>query len=244
MLRSFATDLLNGKDEAKSQGQPWKHAGLPMSRGITGTELERRLRTVKVRFISPESLLARLLIQKDQLNLVLLTGPRGAGKTSRCLKLAEEARELHLSLGGLISPPVFVNGYKVSLELLDVASGERRPLAYQHKYYPLGGFAGEPPFPKKTEISTGAWRFNPDVLAWGNTILEQLGDCDVFFLDEIGPLEFNHGQGFHAGFRHLDKRCHRLSIGVVRPALIPQAIERWPWAKIFPLTSSREINRS
>jgi nucleoside-triphosphatase THEP1 len=199
---------------------------------------------VKVRFISPESLLARLLIQKDQSNLVLLTGPCDAGKTSRCLELAEEGRRQRLSLGGLISPPVLINGIKLSIDLLDVASGERRRLAYHRRFYQKGGVAGESTLPTGNVLSTDAWHFNPDVLAWGNAILEQSEDCDLYFLDEIGPLEFNHGQGFQAGFRHLDARCHRLSVVVVRPALIPRAIERWPWAKIFPLTSSREINRS
>ncbi|MGD8749856.1 MAG: nucleoside-triphosphatase [Anaerolineales bacterium] len=199
---------------------------------------------MNVRYISPESLLARLHIKKDQSSLFLLTGPRDAGKTSCCLKLVEEGRRQRLSLGGLISPPVLINGIKLCIDLLNVANGERRRLAHHRRFNPRVKANEEPILPTESVLSMGAWCFDTEVLAWGNAILEQLEDCDLFFLDEIGPLEFNHSRGFQAGFHHLDARCHRLSFVAVRPDLMPQALERWPWARIFPLTACQEINGS
>lgn len=207
-----------------------------MSRGITGTELERRPLPVQDRFRSPESLLASLFSQKeDAPNHILLTGPRAAGKTAWCLELAALARDRRVSLTGLVSPPVFENGQKSGIDLQDLASGERRRLA-NHRRIRAQERVDIGTFP-----STDDWQFDPDVLTWGNGILERLSECDLFILDEVGPLEFDRGQGLQAGLQQIDARCYRLSVVVVRPALIPRALERWPWAKILPIASGREV---
>ncbi len=190
---------------------------------------------MQVRFGSPESFLARFYSHReDQSILILLTGPSGAGKTFWCQAMASLAREQGVLLGGLISPPVFIDAHQIAIDLLAVASGERHRLAHSHKFCQKGQAAND------TVLSTETWCFDADVLEWGNQMLEQSANCDLFLLDEIGPLEFERGNGFQAGLLQLDARRHPLSIVVVRPALIAKARARWPWGQIIRVASARE----
>lgn len=186
-------------------------------------------------FCSPEDLLASLLYQEeDGPQLILLTGPRRAGKTKWCLDLVAQAQIHKLVLGGLVSPPVFANGRKIAIDLLDVASGARRRLAYHRR------FSMDKQVADWTGAATDDWQFDSRVLEWGNRVLERLGDCDLFILDEVGPLEFLYHQGFQTGLRHIDARRDRWMVVVVRSTLIPLAKERWPWAQVLQIASGRE----
>ena len=58
-------------------------------------------------FNAPASLLAHLFgSQESPVELAIISGPSGAGKTTWCLRLAEKARGLGLEVAGLISQPV------------------------------------------------------------------------------------------------------------------------------------------
>jgi nucleoside-triphosphatase THEP1 len=201
----------------------------------TGAELERRPLPVQDLFCSPEDLLASLLYQEeDDPQLILLTGPRAAGKTSWCLGLVAKAQTHKLTIGGLVSPPVFANGRKIAIDLLDVTSGARRRLAY-HRRFSINEQVAD-----LTGAATDDWQFDSRVLDWGNETLEQLGDCDLFILDEVGPLEFLHHQGLQTALLHIDVRQSPRMVVVVRSTLIPMAKERWPWAQVLQIASSRE----
>jgi nucleoside-triphosphatase THEP1 len=186
-------------------------------------------------FCSPEDLLASLIYQEeDHPQLILLTGPRGAGKTSWCLDLVAQAQTRKLAVGGLVSPPVFHNGRKIAIDLLDVATGVRRRLAY-HRRYSMDSQAAA-----LTGAATDDWQFDSRVLDWGNETLERLGDCDLFILDELGPLEFLCHQGLQTGLGHIGARRYRWMVAVVRSTLIPLAKARWPWAQVLQIISARE----
>ena len=59
--------------------------------------------------------------------IIILSGERGAGKTSTCLRLAKEAKRRGLHPAGVICPARLVNGRKVGIDLMDVRTGERLP---------------------------------------------------------------------------------------------------------------------
>ena len=150
-------------------------------------------------------------------SLALLTGGRGAGKTRLCEALARSAREAGLAVRGVLSPAVLTDGEKRAIDLIDLATGERRFLAERARP-DLPGTAGL------------GWRFDPEALTAGNAALERIGTCDLLLVDELGPLEFGRGSGFTAAFDLLDARGHGLAIVVVRPALVAAAAARWSWA--------------
>lgn len=153
-------------------------------------------------------------------SLALLTGGRGAGKTRWCEALARAGRDAGLAVAGLVSPPVLAGGEKTGIDLLDVASGERRLLAERARA----------DFPGTAGLG---WRFDPEALALGNALLSRVHTCDLLLVDELGPLELGRGSGLTAAFGLLDARRYRLAVVVVRPALVAAASARWPGATLL-----------
>jgi nucleoside-triphosphatase THEP1 len=151
--------------------------------------------------------------------LALLTGGRGAGKSRWCEALARAARDAGLAVAGLVSPPVLAGSEKTGIDLLDVASGERRRLAERARA-DLPGTEGL------------GWRFDPEALSFGNALLSRVDTCDLLLVDELGPLELGRGSGLTAAFALLDSRRYRLAVVVVRPALVAAAEARRPGATL------------
>lgn len=166
--------------------------------------------------------------------LVLLTGERGCGKTAWCLELIDQARHAGIHAVGLVSPGVFQNGIKTGIDLLDISSGERRRLAIKR--------AQISPQPE-LEVDTQNWCFDSQVLSWGNHILAQLPSSQLLILDELGPLEFLSGGGLTNGLSCIDGGIFQLACVVVRPELLSEALERWPWGQVISLSGQPVMGR-
>jgi energy-coupling factor transporter ATP-binding protein EcfA2 len=172
-------------------------------------------------FTSPDLLLASFFSGENPNSIVLITGPSGSGKTSLCARMVGLAKDAGLSVGGLLCPAVFEGGEKVSIDQLDITSGERRRLGVRAK--------------DTDDRTVGCWQMDESVIAWGNEILAELKGKDVILIDELGPLEFEGGCGYQSAFPLLEEGNYRTAFVVVRSALLPLAKSRWPQAEIFPL---------
>jgi nucleoside-triphosphatase THEP1 len=144
--------------------------------------------------------------------VLLLTGERGVGKTGVCQRVVREACERGLSCAGAMSPAVFEGGHKVGITLVDVATGEYRPLAV------ADGLRGE--------VRWGKYRFMPEALEWGTQVLEGATPCDLLVVDELGPLELEADQGLVAALDVLNAGGFSLALVVVRPELVEKLKER------------------
>jgi len=138
--------------------------------------------------------------------LAIVSGPRGGGKTTLCRRLLELARQRGLDCAGIISPARIEGGRRVGIDLLDVRSGECRPLAE------ADGLPGE--------LRTAAFRFDPGAVEWGAGLLNAACPCDVLIVDELGPLELERGQGWANALDVLRNGSFKLAVVVVRPALV------------------------
>lgn len=177
---------------------------------------------------TPASLLAKLLNGWDESpQLIIISGPSGAGKSSYCLQVAELARAERLLVCGLISPAVYHDGRKTGIDMIDQLLGTCRR---------LGAARSE----DKEGIKTTNWLVDPFVLAWGDQLLTDLPDCDMVFIDELGPLEFIHDDGLQAGLKLIDKGQVPIIIAVIRPSLLALARARWPWASVLTLDGKQE----
>jgi len=139
--------------------------------------------------------------------VVVLTGERGAGKTSSCRSIARLAASRGWDVAGVISPASFREGQKVGINVLDLRTGRERPLAF------VGGESGS---------AYCCYSFDEGAFAWANGVLESSLPCDLLIVDELGPLEIELGKGFVSAFDVLRRERYRLAVVVVRPALVGQ----------------------
>lgn len=164
---------------------------------------------------APAKTLARLfyLVDRwqqrfDKPRLIILTGERGEGKTTLCLSLAEEAKRLGWTVGGIASPGEWKDGRREGYWVRDLSSGEERKLAT-----------------RSSNVETrhvGSFTFSPEGFAFGRRALWTAikADVQLLIVDEIGPLELR-GEGWAQELMHMQKNdvpC--VMVWVVRPNLI------------------------
>lgn len=144
-------------------------------------------------------------------NLWIVTGARGSGKTIFCQEMLQRARLIGWDTAGLLSPAVFNNGIKESIWAEEIRSGEKRLLAAVHPQ-------------TETDLAFGDWNFNRKSLEWGNRVLRSSIPCDLLVIDELGPLEFNLSMGWVSAFEVIKTAQFRLALVVIRPELIKPAL--------------------
>lgn len=152
----------------------------------------------------------------------IVTGAKGTGKTTFCQSFVQHVRNAQLSLGGILSVARFQDGEKIGIELQDLSTGETRLLGRKTPHVDYF-------------LQVGCWYFNEEVLHWGNRCLATADGCDVVVFDECGILELRAGGGFTNGLAVIDRQGYQVAVVVVRPALVPIAIARWPQAKVVDL---------
>ena len=148
--------------------------------------------------------------------VTLLTGGRGAGKSTVCLRMGELARGAGIAVAGIASQGVFRQGARVGLEAVDLATGEHWLLAStveQQDGPAVGPFSFSLP---------GLQR----ALAALDRALDRFVDPAVqpetglFILDEVGPLEIARRQGFFPVVARLRIASSPDLLVVVRPELV------------------------
>jgi nucleoside-triphosphatase THEP1 len=137
-------------------------------------------------------------------SLLVITGPRDAGKTSFCRELAETWQAEGLITSGILSPGRFYAGKKTGYFALDLFSGESHLLASLIDGE-LKGFRFDP------------WNFDQRIFDWGNGQLRKSEHPDLLVIDELGPLEFQLQKGWTAAFDLLSQKNFRLAVVVIRP---------------------------
>ena len=157
-------------------------------------------------------------------HLIILSGPRAAGKTTLIQKVFERLRNESVDIAGILSLPVEDNGEKVAINGLDLRSGETRRLAVRNP-----GLNGD--------LATRQWLFESQAMQWADSILEISTPCDLLVVDELGVLEFERSRGWLAGLEALDDGMYAVAIVVIRPELLDQALKRWQEATVIKLTT-------
>lgn len=147
--------------------------------------------------------------------LCLLTGPRGAGKTTFCQEVVAQAQRKGYSCGGLLT----LRGEGFARTVVDVGTGYARPLTR----------------PGGEGVRLGPYVFDPEAFAWGAAVLVSSVPCDLFVLDELGPLEIERGEGWAIGLEVLRRRPFRLGLAVVRPELLGRVVRGLPGAWVLSL---------
>jgi len=120
--------------------------------------------------------------------IALVTGEIGCGKTTACGRAIELLRAQGVTARGILAPARLDDGgSKIGIDAVDVATGERRPLA---NHVPDGG------------ETIGAYTFDRVSLRWAIDCLWAAASpgpartSHVLVVDEIGPLELTRQSGF------------------------------------------------
>ena len=162
----------------------------------------------------------------------IISGARTSGKTTFCSHIAKALNSHGWDVAGLLSLPVIERGEQIAKDAYEIRSGDRRTLARIN-------------FDERetTEVQIGRWVFETEVLAWCNAVFHASIPCDFLIVDELGPLEFNQGQGFLEALTAIDSGQFIACMVVIRPELLPAALERWPTAAIIELTDPSQAER-
>lgn len=151
--------------------------------------------------------------------LIILSGPRAAGKTTLLQKAIDQLRRDVRDIAGILSLPVEENGNRIAIDGLDLRSGETRRLAIRNTT-------------GKGNLKTANWKFDPETMRWADGVLHRSTPCDLLLIDELGVLEFVRGQGWVSGLKALDDGAFSTAIAVIRPELLKRARERWSISEV------------
>jgi nucleoside-triphosphatase len=141
--------------------------------------------------------------------VIFVSGGRGVGKTTLCEEVARRMRAEGWRVGGFLSPArLDASGRKVGIDLLDLASGERCPLAEVRSEGP-------------TDV--GKYVFDREAIRLGVRLARAAPPDGLLVVDELGPLELERGQGWVGALEALQAGRFRAALVVVRPELLETA---------------------
>ncbi|MBN1680002.1 MAG: hypothetical protein JW966_06895 [Anaerolineae bacterium] len=160
--------------------------------------------------------------------IILVSGDRRIGKTTMLLAVRKAAIQAGYSVGGVLSVARFEHDSKTGIDLMDAASGTVVPLAT------VGGGSA---------IRTPHYSFDAGALALGLDYANQGQRADVFFVDELGPLELVRGEGWAGIIPLVQARRFGVALVVVRPELLAAAREVFHLLPESPLITVTEDNR-
>jgi nucleoside-triphosphatase THEP1 len=153
----------------------------------------------------------------------IVSGERGAGKSTLVAALVEGLRTAGLSVGGLHAPGLWEEGRRSGFDAVDLLTGQSRPLCRREApedWLPLRDF-----------------RFSPDGIAFGRRALAdaRLHGVDVLLIDEAGPFELQGG-GWAPELDVLVQERRKPMVWVVRSSLVDAVRKRWGLddARVFP----------
>ncbi len=160
-------------------------------------------------------------------DITIISGTKNAGKTKFCLCLVEQLHKEAAKVSGLISPGLYEQGHKTGILVRDLSTGAEKQLAvFDPGWDPL--------------VPQREWRFNDEVVEWGNDCLKKATPTDILLIDELGFMELEQNRGWTAGMEALDKGLFTHALAVIRPDLLKIARERWNPAYFLTITPSTD----
>jgi nucleoside-triphosphatase THEP1 len=170
--------------------------------------------------------------------IILLTGQRGSGKSTVALNLSKQLSRSGIQVGGIICPGIFDQGRKIGIKSHYLNNGHEEIVGMERL---LEGKR----LPESTgpdTFSYGRWEFRRSALASADAAIIQDTEGSWFvFVDEIGPLELDHGLGMCRTLARLDAdkdKNEGIMMVCARQDLVKVLTERWPGSLVVELTGA------
>jgi len=124
--------------------------------------------------------------------VIIVTGPRNGGKTTRLISLYREKKQGDGLVSCKIQAPA---GQCLGYEMMRLRTGERLPLAFR---------AGNRPSHWPADIRAGSYYFTSSAFAFADQVMDDIlaAGMGPVYLDEIGFLELS-GRGFAGTLRKI-----------------------------------------
>jgi molybdopterin-guanine dinucleotide biosynthesis protein A len=150
--------------------------------------------------------------------IIILSGQKGEGKTTRITDLIRYLRGGFIEVGGICSPGNWKDGIRDYYEVVDIENGESGLLCDRKA--------------DEQDIPLHHFFFKTSGIKLGIRALEKTGFTHphVLIIDEIGPLELE-GKGWSQFLDGLDLTSFGVILLTVRESLIEEVSFRW---KLFP----------
>lgn len=162
------------------------------------------------------------------MNLFLITGVSGSGKTTFCREMVHAAQRSTWQVAGLLSLPEFKGSEKTSIWAQDLRLGEKRLLASVQRQ-------------AENDLLFGKWFFNCQTLDWGKDVLKASIPCDLLVVDELGPLELKFSQGWKNALDVIRTGHYRLALVVIRPELVNMVQPILNFSQVITLSKVDEV---
>ena len=165
--------------------------------------------------------------------ITIITGDRGIGKTSFLLRISKDIKKHDKNIYGILSTPLFNNkNIKNGFSAMDLYSDEKWELARIDK--------------DMKGPTYGPYHFSTAGFSRANETL-RLSLCKknaLIIIDEIGPLELTHKQGFYDSLTmlHQSDLSNRIYL-VIRPELIEEFARRFIGDNQYRIFTINEENR-
>ncbi len=208
-LGRHGAGALLGATEAAFATLPELIASVPSARDL----LSRPGTAVASMLPRLDALVDRIARPPVSAPIAVVTGARGSGKTTLAAATVDLLRASGRRVGGIVAPGAWRDGARFSFDIVDLATGERRPLACRE---PRDGWREE-----------GSFWVDPVGVALGQGALGA-DQADVVVVDEVGPWELR-GAGWSRELDALAARATPLLL-VVRRECLEEVAARWSLA--------------
>lgn len=160
-------------------------------------------------------------------DVVMVTGEVRQGKTTFTGELVKILREKGIRTGGFLATGIHTHGQRTGFNLVDLKTDREIPLCSTT--------------PDENRIRYGRYYFDPRAFEEGRQLLtpDNLQDCDLVILDEVGPLELNN-QGWNESIEQLCSAKKPLQLWVIRKSLVKAASRKWNTANLYVFDISED----
>lgn len=160
---------------------------------------------------------------------LIITGPRGSGKTTLCEKYVANQLGCGKTVAGILTPRLIKDSETMGYETYDILTGESKLFAFR-KTATI----------KEAHV-VGPYIFNPDAIAFAEKALQDalISDIDIIAIDEYGELEMN-GNGI-ASVAAAVIFSSRDAVVVVQEYLVGEFLRRFASQRFGILVASEYI---
>ncbi|MFK5854969.1 MAG: nucleoside-triphosphatase [Bacteroidota bacterium] len=145
--------------------------------------------------------------------VIIITGEKAEGKTTKLLKIIDLLKERNVSLAGFIALGEWKNGERSTYTLVDIVTGKSTVICTANR---VEGYA-----------KYGKFYFNPMAISFGEELLfDDKPQKTVIVIDEVGPFELDN-KVWHKLLVHYLKNTTNTLLLSVRKMLVADVVEKY-----------------